>query len=233
MVADGVSRITLNATITALRFFFEVTLDRVGAIRLMSHVRVHRKLPVILSAEEVTRLIDAATSPKYKAALAVAYGAGLRISEVVALKVSDIDGQRKILRVEEGKGGKDRFAMLSPVLLSLLRDWWRIAQAQRLMLDGGWLFPGQNPINPLTTRQLSRGFHAAAKAAGLNKQVSMHSLRHAFATHLLEQNVDIRVIQVLLGHKKLETTALYSQVATRTLSEVKSPLDYLTLQPPA
>ena len=104
MVADGVSRITLNATITALRFFFDVTLDRVGAIRLMSHVRVHRKLPVILSAEEVTRLIDAATSPKYKAALAVAYGAGLRISEVVALKVSDIDGQRKTLRVEEGSG---------------------------------------------------------------------------------------------------------------------------------
>jgi site-specific recombinase XerD len=233
MVNDGVSRITLNATITALRFFFEVTLDRMGSIRLMSHVRVHRKLPVILSAEEVTWLINAATSPKYKAALAVAYGAGLRISEVAALKVCDIDGQRKLLRVEEGKGGKDRFAMLSPVLLVLLRDWWRIARTQRLMLDGGWLFPGQNPINPLSTRQLSRGFHAAAKAAGLNKQVSMHSLRHAFATHLLEQNVDIRVIQVLLGHKKLETTALYSQVAARTLSEVKSPLDYLMLQPPA
>lgn len=113
MVKDGVSRITLNATITALRFFFEVTLDRFGAIRLMSHVPVPRKLPVILSPEEVTRLLDAATSPKYKAAFAMAYGAGLRISEVVALKVSDIDGQRKILRVEQGKGGKDRFAMLS------------------------------------------------------------------------------------------------------------------------
>ncbi|MEH6823937.1 MAG: site-specific integrase [Motiliproteus sp.] len=233
MVNEGVSRITLNATITALHFFFEVTLDRIGAIRLMSHVRVHRKLPVILSTEEVTRLIDAATSPKYKTALAVAYGAGLRISEVVSLKVGDIDGQRKLLRVDEGKGGKDRFAMLSPVLLSMLRDWWRIARTHRLMLEGGWLFPGQNPINPLSSRQLSRGFHAAATAAALNKHVSMHSLRHAFATHLLEQNVDIRVIQVLLGHKRLETTALYSQVATRTLSEVKSPLDYLTLQPPA
>jgi site-specific recombinase XerD len=232
MVRHGVSGITLNATITALRFFFEVTLDRAEALKKMSHVPVPRKLPVILSPEEVTSLIDATSSPKYKAALAVAYAAGLRVSEVVALKVSDIDGQRMTLRVEQGKGGKDRFAMLSPTLLELLRDWWRIARAQRLMLHGGWLFPGENPINHLSTRQLSRACHAAAQAAGLDKHVSMHSLRHAFATHLVEQKVDIRVIQVLLGHKKLETTALYSQVATRTLCEVKSPLDYLRLQPP-
>jgi len=232
MVREGKSRTTLNATITGLRFFFEETLGRDGALKQMSHVPVPRKLPVILSPKEVARLLDAAQSPKYKAALAVAYGAGLRISEVVALKISDIDSQRMILRVEQGKGGKDRFAMLSPMLLALLRDWWRIGRAQRLMLDGGWLFPGQDPVNPLSTRQLSRACQAAARAAGIDKRVSMHSLRHAFATHLLEQKVDIRVIQVLLGHKKLETTALYSQVASRTLNEVKSPLEYLRLQPP-
>lgn len=233
MVNSGVSRITLNATITGLRFFFEVTLGRVDALRQMSTVRVPRKLPTVLSPEEVTRLLDAAPSSKHKAALAVAYGAGLRASEVVALKISDIDSQRMTLRVEQGKGRKDRFAMLSPALLNLLRNWWRIGHAQGLMFSDGWLFPGQNPINPLTTRQLNRACHAAAKAAELNKRVSMHILRHSFATHLLEQKVDIRVIQVLLGHKKLETTALYSQVATRTLREVKGPLEYLTLQPPA
>ncbi|MEH6580135.1 MAG: site-specific integrase [Amphritea sp.] len=233
MVNSGVSRITLNATITGLRFFFEVTLGRVDALRLMSTVRVPRKLPTVLSPEEVTRLLDAASSPKHKAALAVAYGAGLRASEVVALKISDIDSQRMTLRVEQGKGRKDRFAMLSPALLNLLRNWWRIGHSQGLMFSDGWLFPGQNPINPLTTRQLNRACHTAAKVTELNKRVSMHILRHSFATHLLEQKVDIRVIQVLLGHKKLETTALYSQVATRTLREVKGPLEYLTLQPPA
>jgi len=231
MVNQGVSRITLNATITGLRFFFDITLDRVGTLRLMSTVRVPRKLPTVLSPEEVTRLLDAAPSVKYKAALAVAYGAGLRASEVVALKICDIDGQRKTLRVEQGKGRKDRFTMLSPALLNLLRHWWCIAHAQGVMFNDGWLFPGQNPINPLTTRQLNRACHAAAEAAELNKRVSMHTLRHSFATHLLEQKVDIRVIQVLLGHKKLETTALYSQVATRTLRDIKGPLEYLTLQP--
>ncbi len=233
LVADGISRVSLNATITALRFFFEITLQRSDAIAKMSRVYEPRKLPVILSAEEVTRLIDAAPSLKYKAALSVAYGAGLRASEVVALKVNDIDSQRMTLRVEQGKGRKDRYAMLSATLLELLRDWWRAARAQGKMFDGGWLFPGQNPINALSTRQLNRGCHAAVQAAGIDKRVSMHTLRHSFATHLLEHKVDIRVIQVLLGHKKLETTALYSQVATRTLCEIKSPLDYLRLQPPA
>ncbi len=231
MVSNGVSTITLNATITALRFFFEVTLDRTGVLRLMSHIRVPRKLPAVLSPDEVTRLLDAAMNPKHKTALAVAYGAGLRVSEVAALKVCDIDSQRMMLRIEQGKGGKDRFAMLSPALLNLLRDWWRIAHAQHLMLCDGWLFPGRNPVNHLTTRQISRYCYAAAKAAKIDKRVSMHTLRHSFATHLLEQKVDIRVIQVLLGHSKLETTALYSQVANRTIRSVKGPLEYLSLQP--
>jgi site-specific recombinase XerD len=184
-------------------------------------------LPVILSREEVSRLIAAAGHLKHQTALAVAYGTGLRVNEVVALKVGDIDSQRMTLRVEQGKGQKDRYAMLSPVLLERLRVWWRVARAQGKMLDGGWLFPGQNPVLPLSARQLNRAIHTAAAEAGIEKRISMHSLRHAFATHLLEQKVDIRLIQVLLGHKKLETTALYVQVATDILREVVSPLERL------
>ena len=163
----------------------------------------------MLSCEEAARLIAAANGLKYQTALSVAYGAGLRASEVVGLRVSDIDSQRMILRVDQGKGRKDRYALLSPVLLERLRAWWRQARAQGKMLAGGWLFPGQHPINPLTVRQLNRAVHAAAAEAQIDKRVSMHTLRHGFATHLLEQGVDIRVIQVLLGHKRLETTARY------------------------
>jgi len=231
LVECGVSSITLNATITGLRFFFEVTLDRRDALTKMSHVHEPRRLPLVLSIEEVTRLIEAAGSLKYKAALSIAYGAGLRASEVVHLKVSDIDSERMVMRVEQGKGKKDRYAMLSPALLKLLRAWYRHAQSQRKMLPGGWLFPGQNPVNPLTTRQLNRAFHIALQAAGIDKRVCLHSLRHAFATHLLEQKEDIRVIQVLLGHKKLDTTARYSHVATKILREVKGPLESLALTP--
>jgi integrase/recombinase XerD len=228
----GVSRISLNAAITALRFFCEVTLGRGELMAKMSHVRVPRKLPVVLSPEEVERLLDAAPGLKYKAALSVAYGAGLRVSEVVALKVDDIDSARMVIRVDQGKGRKDRYVMLAPTLLALLRSWWREANARGTMLPHGWLFPGQDPLNPLSARQLNRACHAAAEAAGITKRVSPHSLRHAFATHLLEHKEDIRIIQVLLGHKKLETTALYAQVATRTLSAVTSPLDRLTPQDP-
>ena len=232
LAQNGVSNKTINATITGLRFFFETTLDDRQALRKMSTIRDPRKLPVILSPDEVKRLLEATTNLKYKAALATAYGAGLRASEVTHLKVTDIDSQRMVLRVEQGKGSKDRNAMLSPTLLALLRQWWRVAQAQRRMLKGGWLFPGQNPVNPLTTRQLRRAMEASVKLAGLEKHVSLHSLRHAFATHLLEQGVDIRLIQVLLGHKKLETTAMYSQVATRTLRDTHSPLEAVSLDPP-
>jgi integrase/recombinase XerD len=228
LVESGTSSIMLNATITALRFFFGVTLDHAEVVARMSSVREPRKLPVVLSREEVARLIEAAGTPKYQAALSVAYGAGLRASEVVALKVGDIDSTRMTLRVEQGKGHKDRYAMLSPVLLEHLRSWWRAGRAQGKMLDGGWLFPGQNPVNPMSTRQLNRICHLAAAAAEIDKRISMHTLRHSYATHLLEQKVDIRVIQVLLGHKRLETTALYAQVATDVLREVISPLESLT-----
>ena len=227
LVDRGISPISLNAAITGLKFFFETTVDRAELMNKMQSVQVPHKIPVVLSREEVALLIAASGNLKHQTALSVAYGAGLRASEVVALKVSDIDSQRMALRIEQGKGSKDRYAMLSPVLLECLRNWWRTAHAQGKILNGGWLFPGLNPIDPLSTRQLNRAIHAAAEAANINKRVSMHTLRHSFATHLLEQKVDIRVIQVLLGHKKLETTALYAQVATEILREVMSPLDSL------
>jgi site-specific recombinase XerD len=146
---------------------------------------------------------------------------------VVALKISDVDSTRMILRVEQGKGRRDRYAMLSPQLLALLRAWWREGRRLGVMLPRGWLFPGRSPVNPLTTRRLNRAVHAAAEEAGINKRVTPHTLRHSFATHLLEQDIDIRVIQVLLGHAKLDTTALYARVATTMIRAVMSPLDRL------
>jgi integrase/recombinase XerD len=160
----------------------------------MHAVQVPHKLPVVLSREEVARLIAAVDHLKHQTALSVAYGAGLRANEVVSLKVGDIDSQRMVLRIEQGKGSKDRYAMLSPVLLERLRAWWKFAHAQGKMRQGGWLFPGLDPIDPLSSRQLNRAIHAAAEAARIDKRVSMHTLRHSFATHLLEQKVDIRVI---------------------------------------
>jgi len=231
LVEAGVSSTTINATITGLKFFFDITLERPTALKRMSRVRKPQKLPQVLSVEEVERLLAGASNPKHRAALAVAYGAGLRASEVVHLKVTDIDSERMIVRVEQGKGQRDRYAMLSPSLLELLRAWWRHGHAQGKMLQGGWLFPGRNPVKPLSTRQLNTACHTAARVAGLDKRISMHTLRHSFATHLLENKVDIRVIQVLLGHRKLETTARYSHVATRMLGEVTSPLEHLMLPP--
>ena len=219
LVDSGVSAISVNAAIAGLKFFFEITLKRPELMGKMQSLPVPHKLPVVLSRDEVARLIAAAGSPKYKAALSVAYGAGLRASEVIGLKVGDVDSQRMVLRIEQGKGHKARY--------DYLRTWWKTARAEGRMFNGGWLFPGQNPINPMSTRQLNRAFHAAADAAQIDKRVSMHTLRHCFATHLLEQRVDVRVIQVLLGHKQLDTTAIYTHVATEILRTVISPLDCL------
>ena len=224
LAASGVGVPTLNQTVSTLRFFFKVTLKRQDIVEHTHVIHEPRKLPVVLSPEEVARLLDAAPGLKYKAALSVAYGAGLRAAEVVSLKVADIDSKRMIIRVEQGKGGKDRYVMLSPHLLELLRTWWRAARPQ------GWLFPGRDPAQSMTTRQLNRACHAAAQMAEINKRVSLHTLRHSFATHLLEQNTDVRVIQVLLGHSKLDTTALYTRVATKTISEVRSPLEHVALK---
>jgi site-specific recombinase XerD len=227
LVDGGTSPITLNATLTGLRFFFDITMGRLDLMARMQSVKLPRTVPVVLSVQEASRLIAAARSVKYQAALSVGYGAGLRVSEIAALKVGDVDSQRMVLRVEQGKGAKDRHAMLSPVVLQRLRTWWRVGHAQGKILPGGWLFPGLNPVDPVSPRQINRAVAEAAQAAGIDKRVTPHTLRHSFATHLLERKVDIRVIQVLLGHKKLETTSIYAHVATDLLREVIGPLEPL------
>jgi integrase/recombinase XerD len=224
LAESGAQTSILNHTVAALRFFFRVTLKRYAIVEHTQFIHTPRKLPVVLSPEEVARLLDAAPGLKYKAALSVAYGAGLRAGEVVSLKVSDIDSKRMLIRVEQGKGGKDRYVMLSAHLLEVMRAWWRATRPR------GWLFPGRDPGQPMTTRQLNRACHAAAQMAEINKRVSLHTLRHSFATHLLEQNTDIRVIQVLLGHAKLDSTALYTRVATKTIQQVMSPLEHIALK---
>lgn len=224
---DGAGASTINSAVSALRFLFTVTLDRPDLSRRLVLARHPRKLPDVLSVEEVGRLLEAAPGIKYRAALGAAYGAGLRVSEVAHLKIDDIDSKRMLIRIEEGKGRRDRNAMLSPQLLELLRLWWREGKRRSVLLPHGWLFPGRSYTDPVSTRQLHRIVQEAAEAAGIRKRVSPHTLRHSFATHLLEQDVDIRVIQVLLGHSKIETTTLYTKVATRTIHAVTSPLDRL------
>jgi len=226
----GMNAPAMNSAVAALRFFFNHTADRPDLARKLLRLRYPRKLPTILSPDEAARLIAATTCLKHRAALSVAYGAGLRVAEVASLKVGDIDSERMLIQVERGKGGRSRHALLSPDLLALLRAWWQRGRRDGVMRPAGWLFPGQDPANPITTRQLSRVVEAAAEAAGLTKRVSPHTLRHSFATHLLEDGVDIRVIQVLLGHAKLDNTALYTRVATKIVRTVTSPLDKITAQ---
>ena len=218
----GTGAPTVNGSVSAIRFFFKVTLGQPDMGRHLTMVRYQQKLPRVLTPEEVARLMDVAPGFKYRAALGVAYGAGLRVSEVASLKVSDIDSRNMRIRVEQGKGQRDRHAMLSPRLLQLLQDWWHFAKPRT------WLFPGRDPLLHITARQLYRVVREAAEAAEIKKPVSPHTLRHSFATHLLEQGVDIRIIQVLLGHTKLDTTARYAHVASKVLREVTSPLDVLT-----
>lgn len=226
LASQGASPAKMNAAVSALRFFFRVTLGRSGFGERLATVRKEDRLPQVLSPDEVALLLHCAPSLKHKAALSIAYGCGLRVSEIAHLKVGDVDSERMLIRVEQGKGRKDRYVMLSPDLLQLLRQWWRSARPK------GWLFPGRDPGQPITARQLDRACKAAAATAALGKRVSMHTLRHSFATHLLERRTDIRVIQVLLGHKKLDTTARYTRVALKTLGAVKSPLSQLR-PPPA
>lgn len=225
----GVPAPTMNSIVAALRFFFTHTLDRPDLARKLVRTAHARKIPVVLTLEEMKRLLEATTCLKHQAALSVAYGSGLRVAEVSHLKVRDIDSKRMLLRIEQGKGGRYRNAMLPEGLLVLLRDWWRAGRQQGVLYADGWLFPGRNAMVPISTRQLYRVVVEAAEAADIAKRVGPHTLRHSFATHLLEDGVDIRVIQALLGHAKLNTTAFYTQVATKTMRTVTSPLDRLLL----
>ncbi len=223
MKERGVGAPTFNNRLTVLSFFYATTCARPEMKRHMQYQRAAKKIPVVLSAAEVTRILEAAPGPglRYRAAFSVAYGGGLRASEVTHLKIGDIDSGRMLIRIDQGKGRKDRHVMLSPSLLALLRDYYREAR------PAGWLFPGRNRVDPMSTRQFNRAFAAACDFAGISKKVSPHTLRHSFATHLLEGGTDIRVIQVLLGHAKIETTTVYTKVATKMIREVTSPLDLL------
>jgi len=223
MTNAGITPPTFNSRIVALRFFFGTTCGREDMKRYMQFRRQPRKLPVVLSVEEVCDLLMATPGPglKYRAALSISYGAGLRASEVCNLKIGDIDSDRMLIHVEQGKGQKDRKVMLSPGLLELLRDYWREARPQ------GWLFPGKPRINPISPRQLHRAFTSAKSMAGIARPATLHTLRHSFATHLLEANTDVRVIQVLLGHARLTTTAQYAHVATKTIRDIVSPFETL------
>jgi integrase/recombinase XerD len=228
LVESGMSICNRNRIMTGVRFLFRVTLRRHDLAAEVWHIKEPQKLPPVLSPEEVKRVL---TSLKARTMLSLAYGCGLRASEVVRLRVGDIDSEQMIIRIVQSKGRKDRHVMLPAEVLDLLRQWWK-ARLTAYNAGGApehrWLFPGRSDHQPLTTRQFSRLFKEAARAAGLRKTVSLHSLRHSFATHLLERGTDIRLIQALLGHDKLETTARYSRVATGMIAKIESPLDGLS-----
>jgi integrase/recombinase XerD len=224
LVATGISWPGLNQIVCALRFFYGVTLGHDAIPERIPYAREPRKLPVVLSTDEVVRFLEAIPSLKSRTALTTVYAAGLRVSEVVGLKPGDIDSTRMVIRVEQGKGGKDRYVMLSPQLLTILRTYWRLARPKH------WLFSGRDETRPIETAALHAACRSARAAAGLSKQVTVHTLRHSFATHLLENGTDVRIIQVLLGHASLSSTARYTQVATQTISKTQSPLDRLQLE---
>ena len=229
LVATGISWPALNQTVCAPRFFYGVTLGHAEIPERIPYAREPRKLPVVLSADEVVRFLEAVSSLKTRAALTTAYAAGLRASEAVGIRLADIDAGRMVIRVEHGKGGKDRYVMLSVQLLGILRTYWRLARPTH------WLFPGRDASKPIDVQVLHAACRSARAAAGLAKRVTVHTLRHSFATHLLESGTDIRIIQVLLGHSNLSSTARYTQVSNGLIRRTESPLDRLGLEvvPPA
>jgi integrase/recombinase XerD len=229
LVARGLKASSICQIMSALRFLYAVTLDRPEDAARIPLPRKADPLPAILSRDEVARLLTSVADPKMRTLLTTVYAAGLRVSEAVALQVGDIDNARMMIHVREGKGGRDRYVMLSPQLLAILRAHWRRTRSRP------WLFPGPDPSRPITTRTVRSACCAAVEAAGLDKSVTVHTLRHCFATHLLEQGVDIRVIQGLLGHRQIASTTRYARVALSTISQVQSPLERLDLggPPPA
>ena len=233
LIESGMSICNRNRIMTGVRFLFRVTLRRHDLAAEIWHIKEPERLPPVLSPEEVKRVLAMARSLKARAMLTLAYGCGLRAGEVVRLRAGDIDSEQKIIRIVQSKGRKDRHVMLPAEVLKLLRQWWKVrptASNNSVAPEQRWLFPGRGQHRPMTTRQFGRLFKEAAKAAGLRKTVSLHSLRHSFATHLLERGKDIRVIQALLGHSKPETTARYSRVAIGLIAKIESPLE--GLRPP-
>ena len=223
LASSGISWAGFNTAVSALRFFYGVTLGRAAMVERIPHARKQQQLPVILSAEEVVRFLAAVPSLKNRTALMTAYAAGLRVSEVVRLRIANIDSDRMLIRVEQGKGQRDRYVMLSAQLLIMLRTYWQKIRPKH------WLFPGRDQSRPLDPSTLHWACRNARTAAKLGKPVSVHTLRHSFATHLLEAGTDIRTIQVLLGHQHLSTTARYAQVATTTIGNTTSPFDRLDM----
>jgi len=217
----AVSWSTFNQAVSALRFFYRVTLGRSEVIEHIPYPRRARQLPVVLSAEEVSRFLGAIHNLKYRAILMTVYAGGLRLSEVANLRVADIDSQRMTIRVRQGKGQKDRYVMLAPTLLPVLREYWHAARPR------GWLFPGRTDEHSLTVSSIEKVCRQAGRAAGLSKPVTVRCLRHTFATHLLETGTNIRVIQTLLGHRSVATTQRYTYVSAATVQAIASPLEHL------
>jgi integrase/recombinase XerD len=227
----GASICNRNRIMTGLRFLLRVTLRRLDLAAEIYHIREPQKIPLVMSQNETRRLLAVAGSLKARMLLSLGYGCGLRAGEVVRLKVKHIDRAQNVIRVEQSKGRKDRNVMLSAETLDLLRQWWKVRPSRHdagTPLEERWLFPGTMRGKPMSTRQLNRLFHEAADAAGIKKGVTLHALRHSFATHLLEHGTDIRKIQALLGHDKLDTTARYTRVATGMIAGIESPLDLLS-----
>src|SRR5438309_7231174 len=230
LAETGMSICNRNRIMTGLKFLLRVTLRRLDLAAEVYHIREPQKIPLVMSQDETRRLLAVASSLKVRVLLSLGYGCGLRAGEVVRLKVKHIDSAQKIIRVEQSKSRKDRNVMLSPDTLDLLRQWWKVRPSRYdagTPLEERWLFPGTRAGKPMTTRQLNRLFHETADAAGIKKGVTLHALRHSFATHLLEDGTDIRFIQALLGHDKLDTTARYTRVATAMIASIESPLDLL------
>jgi len=230
LIESGTNICNRNRIMTGVKFLLRVTLRRLDLAAEIYHIREPRKIPQVMSPDETRRVLAVATSLKARAALSLCYGCGLRAGEVVRLKVKHIDSAQKIIRIEQSKGRKDRNVMLSRETIDLLRQWWKARRGfdAHTPIQERWLFPGRKPGMPMTTRQLNRLFHEAADGAGIKKGVTLHALRHSFATHLLERGTDIRTIQTLLGHEKLDTTAHYTRVATGMIANIKSPLDLLS-----
>jgi integrase/recombinase XerD len=212
---------SFNNAVCALRLFYRMTLKKDWIIKHLPYGKRPKTLPVVLSKEEVLRLFAAMHKLNHRIMLMTAYSAGLRVSEVARLRVEDIDCGQMLIRVRQGKGQKDRYVMLSATLLEVLGGYAKLAQ------PSDWLFPGARAGHYISARTLNRACQAAAEAAGIHKRISMHTLRHCFATHLLESGIDIRTIQKLLGHAKLETTSRYTHVSNAKIRSTPSPLDLL------